>query len=40
MRMGIYFLIIIQQLFLAVVALAGLFDQWVDFRKIHRHSES
>ena len=35
-RIGVYFLIILQQLFLAVLALAGLFDQWVDFRKIHR----
>ncbi|MEE9420038.1 MAG: YybS family protein [Desulfatiglandaceae bacterium] len=39
MRIGIYFLIIIQQLFLAVLALAGLFDQWIDFRKIHRRVE-
>ncbi len=39
MRIGIYFLIIIQQLFLAVLALAGLFDQWIDFRKIHRRAE-
>lgn len=35
-RIGVYFLIVAQQLFLAVLALAGLFDQWVDFRKIHR----
>jgi uncharacterized protein YybS (DUF2232 family) len=40
MRIGIYFLIVIQQLFLAIMALAGLFDQWVDFRKIHRKTES
>jgi uncharacterized protein YybS (DUF2232 family) len=39
MRIGIYFLIIVQQLFLAVLALAGLFDQWIDFRKIHRRAE-
>ncbi|MEJ2586107.1 MAG: DUF2232 domain-containing protein [Deltaproteobacteria bacterium] len=38
-RIGIYFLIMIQQLFLAVLTLAGLFDQWVDFRKIHKRSE-
>lgn len=35
-RFGIYFLIIVQQLFFAVLVLAGLFDQWVDFRKMHR----
>lgn len=34
-RLGIYALIIFQQVFLVVLALAGLFDQWVDFRKIH-----
>ncbi|MFH1243628.1 MAG: YybS family protein [Pseudomonadota bacterium] len=39
MRVGIYFLIIIQQLFLVVLALAGLFDQWIDFRKIHRRAQ-
>ena len=39
-RMGIYFLIVIQQLFLAMLALAGLFDQWIDFRKIHRRNDS
>lgn len=38
-RIGIYFLIMIQQLFLALLTLAGLFDQWVDFRKIHRRAE-
>jgi len=36
LRIGIYFLIIIQQIFLAGLVLAGLFDQWVDFRKIHK----
>ena len=39
-RVGVYFLIIAQQLFLAILALAGLFDQWVDFRKIHRKADS
>lgn len=39
-RIGIYFLIMIQQIFLAVLTLAGLFDQWVDFRKIHKRAES
>ena len=35
-RFGIYALVMIQQLFLVVLALSGLFDQWIDFRKIHR----
>ncbi|MFO7986504.1 MAG: YybS family protein [Desulfatiglandaceae bacterium] len=39
-RIGIYFLIMIQQIFLAVLTLAGLFDQWIDFRKIHKRVES
>ncbi|PKN30531.1 MAG: hypothetical protein CVU64_02975 [Deltaproteobacteria bacterium HGW-Deltaproteobacteria-21] len=34
-RAGIYFLIIFQQVLLIVLALAGLFDQWIDFRRIH-----
>ncbi len=37
-RIGIYFLIIIQQVFLAGLIFAGLFDQWIDFRKIHRRA--
>lgn len=37
-RFGIYFLIIVQQLFFVVLILAGLFDQWADFRKIHRRT--
>ena len=41
LRFGIYFLIFFQQIFLIVLALAGLFDQWIDFRKIHlKKSES
>ena len=39
-RVGVYFLIIIQQLFMVLLAIAGVFDQWVDFRKIHKRSES
>jgi uncharacterized protein YybS (DUF2232 family) len=35
LRIGIYFLIFFQQIFLIVLAMAGLFDQWIDFRKIH-----
>jgi len=36
MRVGIYFLIAVQQVFFALMALVGLFDQWIDFRKIHK----
>jgi uncharacterized protein YybS (DUF2232 family) len=35
-RICIYGFVIIQQVLLGVLALAGLFDQWIDFRKIHR----
>ena len=35
-RTGVYILLILQQLFLLLLAVAGLFDQWIDFRKIHR----
>ena len=38
-RLGVYFLILFQQVFLFFLALAGLFDQWIDFRKI-RHRKS
>ncbi|MCD6561756.1 MAG: DUF2232 domain-containing protein [Deltaproteobacteria bacterium] len=34
-RASVFFLIIIQQLFLITSAAFGLFDQWIDFRKIH-----
>ncbi|RJR35136.1 MAG: DUF2232 domain-containing protein [Desulfobacteraceae bacterium] len=34
-RAGVYFLIIFQQVLLIILALAGLFDQWIDFRRIH-----
>jgi uncharacterized protein YybS (DUF2232 family) len=37
-RFGIYLLIIIQQMFLIILAFLGLFDQWIDFRKIHKKS--
>jgi len=33
-RLGVYFLIVFQQIFVVGLALAGIFDQWVDFRKI------
>ena len=35
-RVSVYFLIIIQQFFWLFLGLAGLFDQWVDFRKLHK----
>ena len=35
-RFGVYFLLIFQQIFLIVLALAGLFDQWIDLRRIHK----
>jgi uncharacterized protein YybS (DUF2232 family) len=37
-RVGVSLLIVVQQVFLAVLTLAGLFDQWVDFRKIHKRA--
>jgi uncharacterized protein YybS (DUF2232 family) len=33
-RVIIYFLIVAQQLLLVVLSLVGLFDQWIDFRKV------
>lgn len=38
-RFGVYLLIIFQQIFLIGLAVAGLFDQWIDFRKIHKKKE-
>jgi len=35
-RVGIYVLIVLQQIFLILLAIVGLFDQWVDFRRIHK----
>ena len=34
-RLGAYFLILFQQIFIIGLAVAGLFDQWIDFRRIH-----
>ena len=34
-RYVIYLIIILQQLSMVILALMGLFDQWIDFRKIH-----
>jgi uncharacterized protein YybS (DUF2232 family) len=39
-RFGLFFLIVFQQILLPVLALAGLFDQWIDFRKIQRRMGS
>lgn len=38
-RVAVYSIIAVQQLFLPVLALVGLFDQWIDFRKIRRRRE-
>jgi uncharacterized protein YybS (DUF2232 family) len=38
-RIGIYALIILQQLFLILLAVVGLFDQWVDFRKLRKKTD-
>jgi uncharacterized protein YybS (DUF2232 family) len=35
-RFAVYFLIIFQQFFVIGLALAGLFDQWIDFRRVSR----
>ncbi len=37
LRFLAYILILMQQILLIGLALAGLFDQWIDFRKISRH---
>jgi len=39
-RFGVYFLILFQQIFWVALAIAGLFDQWIDFRKIHKRAEN
>lgn len=36
LRAGIYALIVLQQLFILGLVAAGLFDQWIDFRKMHK----
>jgi len=38
-RIGIYILIVLQQLFLILLAVAGLFDQWVDFRRLRKKAD-
>ena len=39
-RFGVYLLILFQQIFWIILALAGLFDQWIDFRKIHKRARA
>jgi uncharacterized protein YybS (DUF2232 family) len=39
-RAGIYFFLVIQQLLWIILILAGLFDQWIDIRKIRRTRDS
>ncbi|VBB42086.1 conserved membrane hypothetical protein [uncultured Desulfatiglans sp.] len=36
-RAGVYFLIFMQQILLVLLALLGLFDQWMDFRKMRKN---
>ena len=38
-RAGFYVLIMVQQLCMILLVLAGIFDQWIDFRKIHRRMD-
>lgn len=38
MRFGVYLLILFQQIFWIGLGLAGLFDQWIDFRRIHKRA--
>jgi len=38
-RIGIYFFVVLQQIFLILLAFVGLFDQWMDFRKIHKKTD-
>lgn len=36
MRLGVYALILLQQMLVIGVTMAGLFDQWLDLRRIHQ----
>jgi uncharacterized protein YybS (DUF2232 family) len=36
MRLGVYALILVQQVLVIGVTMAGLFDQWLDLRRIHQ----
>lgn len=39
-RFGVYVLVLFQQIFWIVLALAGLFDQWIDLRRIHKRARA
>jgi uncharacterized protein YybS (DUF2232 family) len=39
-RFGVYLLLLFQQIFWIVLALAGLFDQWIDLRRIHKRARA
>lgn len=39
-KAGIYILIVLQQIFLVLLAIIGLFDQWADFRRLQRETGS
>ena len=40
MRLGVYALILLQQFLVIGVTMAGLFDQWLDLRRIHQKKPS
>lgn len=40
MRVGVYALIVLQQILVVGVTMAGLFDQWIDLRRIHQKKPS
>ena len=40
MRVGVYALILLQQILVVGVTMAGLFDQWIDLRRIHQKKPS
>ncbi len=40
MRFGVYALILLQQILVIGVTMAGLFDQWIDLRRIHQKKPS
>lgn len=39
-KVGVFVLVFFQQIFLLIAALAGLFDQWVDFRKLRARKQA
>jgi len=40
MRLGVYGLILVQQVFVIGVTMGGLFDEWLDLRRIHQKNRS